>query len=145
MLFNRIDWRLKGAVGTVREVPRALATLVAMSAGEHEVEVDPGEVAAWLGAGRELTLVDVREPYEREAGHIEGSRHIELTELSGRAGELERDRAIVFYCRVGNRSAMAAAAFRASGYEAYTMRGGLVRWAEEGRELSPRDGHVAKH
>jgi rhodanese-related sulfurtransferase len=113
--------------------------------GEHELEVDPGEVAGWLRDGRALTLVDVREPYEREAGHIEGSRHIELVELSGRASELERDDAVVFYCRVGSRSAMAAAAFRASGYEAYSMRGGLARWVDEGREITPQDGYVANH
>jgi rhodanese-related sulfurtransferase len=113
--------------------------------GERELEVDPGEVAGWLQDGRAVTLVDVREPYEREAGHIEGSRHIELVELSGRASEIERDDPVVFYCRVGSRSAMAAAAFRASGYEAYSMRGGLVRWVEEGREMTPRDGRVANH
>ena len=112
---------------------------------QGELEIDPGEVAAWIDDGREVALVDVREPYEREAGHIEGSRHIELIELSARAAELERDRPIVFYCRVGNRSAMAAEALRTAGYEAYSMRGGLVRWVEEGREISPKDGHVANH
>jgi rhodanese-related sulfurtransferase len=110
-----------------------------------ELEIDPSEVAAWIDDGREIALVDVREPYEREAGHIEGSGHIELVELSARAAELEREEPIVFYCRVGNRSAMAAEAFRAAGYEAYSMRGGLVRWVDEGREISPKDGHVASH
>jgi rhodanese-related sulfurtransferase len=108
-----------------------------------DLEVDPGEVAQWLADGRALELVDVREPYEREAGHIGGSRHIELVELSARAAEIGREEPVVFYCRVGSRSAMAAAAFRASGYEAYSMRGGLVRWVEEGREIAPDDGYVA--
>jgi hydroxyacylglutathione hydrolase/adenylyltransferase/sulfurtransferase len=40
---------------------------------------------------------------------------------------------------------MAAKAFRASGFEAYTMSGGLVRWVQEGRALVPADGHVADH
>ena len=113
--------------------------------GDRELEVDPGEVAAWLQEGRAVTVVDVREPYEREAGHIDGSSHIELIELSARAAELDRDRPVVFYCRVGNRSAMAAQAFRGAGYEAYSMRGGLVRWVDEDREISPKDGHVASH
>jgi rhodanese-related sulfurtransferase len=52
---------------------------------------------------------------------------------------------VVFYCRVGARSTMAAQAFRASGYEAYSMTGGLVRWAGEGRTLVPEGGHVAEH
>jgi len=98
-----------------------------------------------LAADAELQLIDVREPYEREAGHIVGSRHIELAELSARAGELDAGRAIVFYCRVGARSLMAAQAFAASGYEAYSMAGGLQRWAQEGRELAPEGGYVADH
>jgi hydroxyacylglutathione hydrolase/adenylyltransferase/sulfurtransferase len=40
---------------------------------------------------------------------------------------------------------MAAQAFRASGYEAYSMSGGLVRWAQEGRPLSPEGAEVADH
>ena len=112
---------------------------------QGELEVDPSEVAAWMDNGREVALVDVREPYEREAGHIDGSSHIELIELSARAAELDRDRPVVFYCRVGNRSLMAAQALRASGFEAYSMRGGLQRWAQEGRPMSPEGGYVADH
>ena len=90
-------------------------------------------------------VIDVREPYEREAGHIEGSRHIELVRLSAEAASIERDRPVIVYCRVGARSGMAAQALRAGGFEAYSMTGGLVRWAGEGGPLSPEGGHVADH
>jgi rhodanese-related sulfurtransferase len=40
---------------------------------------------------------------------------------------------------------MAAQAFRGAGFDAYSMRGGLQRWAREGRPLSPEDGYVAEH
>lgn len=109
------------------------------------LEVDPAEVAGWRTRRPDLQIVDVREPYEREAGHIEGSRHIELVELTARAGELAQDAPVVFYCRVGSRSAMAAQAFRAAGLRAHSMRGGLVQWAAEARPLVPADGHVADH
>jgi rhodanese-related sulfurtransferase len=111
----------------------------------REIDVDPERVAEWLAEDPTLQVIDVREAYEREAGHIEGTRHIALVELSGLAGTVERDRPVIFYCRVGSRSDMAAQAFRASGYEAYSMRGGLMRWAQEARPLSPQDGHVADH
>ncbi len=111
----------------------------------NEIERDPAEVAQMLAADADLQVVDVREPYEREAGHIAGSRHIELADLSARAGELDPGRPIVFYCRVGARSLMAAQAFAASGYEAYSMAGGLQRWAQQGRELAPEGGYVADH
>jgi rhodanese-related sulfurtransferase len=109
------------------------------------IDIDPAEVARWLADGREISLIDVREPYEREAGRIEPSRHIELTELSEQAPSIERDRPIVFYCRVGNRSSMAAQAFSAAGFDAHSLSGGLERWVAEGHELTPADGYVAKH
>jgi rhodanese-related sulfurtransferase len=109
------------------------------------IEVDPAMVSEWLAEDPSLQLIDVREPYENEAGHIEDARHIELVKLSSEAPSVDRERRVVFYCRVGGRSGMAAEAFRAAGYEAYSMAGGLVRWAHEGRPLSPEGGTVADH
>jgi hydroxyacylglutathione hydrolase/adenylyltransferase/sulfurtransferase len=111
----------------------------------NEIGVDPERVAGWLAADPGLQLIDVREAYEREAGHIAATRHIELVKLSAEAGSLDRDRPVVFYCRVGSRSEMAAQAFRAAGFEAYSMVGGLARWAREDRPLSPEGGYVADH
>jgi rhodanese-related sulfurtransferase len=110
-----------------------------------EIGVDPAQVASWLAEDAEVQVVDVREVYEREAGHIAGTRHIELVNLTAQAATLERERPVVFYCRVGSRSQMAAQALRASGFEAYSMLGGLQRWAQEDRPLEPADGHVAEH
>jgi rhodanese-related sulfurtransferase len=110
-----------------------------------EIDVPPERVAEWLAEDPSLQLIDVRERYEREAGHIEGTRHIELVKLSGAAASVERERPVVFYCRVGSRSTMAAQAFRAAGFQAYSMQGGLARWAQEGRPLSPEGGYVADH
>jgi rhodanese-related sulfurtransferase len=110
-----------------------------------QIEIDPQQLAEWMVRDPDLQVVDVREPYEREAGRIADSRHIQLVELTAQAATVERERPVVFYCRIGSRSDMAAQAFRASGYEAYSMRGGLTRWAQEGRPLEPRDGYVAEH
>jgi rhodanese-related sulfurtransferase len=110
-----------------------------------EISVAPERLAEWLAEDPTLQVIDVREPYEREAGHIAGTRHIELNALSGEAASLDRERPVVFYCRVGARSAMAAQALRAAGYEAYSMDGGLLRWAQENRPLEPDGGHVADH
>jgi rhodanese-related sulfurtransferase len=104
-----------------------------------EHELPPDRVAAMSGA----QLIDVREDYEHEAGHIPGSRHIEVTELTEAAASLDRDRPVVFYCRSGDRSTMPAEAFRASGWEAYMLEGGLAAWVEQGQPLEPEDGEVA--
>jgi rhodanese-related sulfurtransferase len=114
-------------------------------AAETQLDVDPVRVQEWLAEDPQLQVVDVREPYEREAGHIAGTRHIELVHLSEQAVTLDRELPVVFYCRVGSRSEMAAQAFRASGFEAYSMSGGLVRWAAEGLPLEPDGGRVAEH
>lgn len=110
-----------------------------------QTDIEPADLAELLERDDELQVVDVREPYERKAGHIAGTRHIPIVELSARAGEIDRERPVVFYCRVGARSDMAAQAFRAAGYRALSMTGGLVRWASESRPLSPQGGSVADH
>jgi rhodanese-related sulfurtransferase len=114
-------------------------------AAETDIDIDPARVAEWITEDPAPQVIDVREVYEREAGHIADTRHIELNKLSAEAASVERERPVVFYCRVGARSTMAAQAFRASGYEAYSMQGGLRRWADEGRPLVPEGGSVADH
>ena len=109
----------------------------------EDIEVTPQRTRELLDSG-EAIVVDVREPYEREAGHIEGSRHIELERLASQAESLPRDKPVVFQCRLGARSAMAAQAFRASGYDAWSMAGGLQRWKDEGLEVGG-GGEVADH
>jgi rhodanese-related sulfurtransferase len=109
----------------------------------EEVEIAPGRAAELLKDGAQA--VDVREQYEWDAGHLEGARHVELPELSSVAGELDQSRPIVFYCRSGERSSMATEAFRAAGYEAYNLRGGLTAWVDEGLPIEPESGTVAAH
>lgn len=113
--------------------------------GADSLEIAPEQLVAWIAEQPEVQVIDVREAHEREAGHIADTRHIKLVELSAAAPTIAREHPVVFYCRVGARSEMAAQAFRASGYAAYSMSGGLVRWAREGRALSPEGGSVADH
>ena len=111
---------------------------------DPEHELTPERVSELLASG-EIELIDVREPYEWEAGRIEGARHIELERLAGRAGEIPRDRPVVFQCRLGARSGMATQAFRAAGYDAYNLTGGIQAWHAAGLPLVPEDGEVAAH
>ena len=92
-----------------------------------------------------IQLIDVREQYEWDEGRIAGARHLALGELTGQAETIDRETPVVFYCRVGGRSAMAANAFSRAGYEAYTMTGGLLAWEARGLPLEPSDGRVAEH
>jgi rhodanese-related sulfurtransferase len=113
-------------------------------AGEHEVDVSPEWVRERHAAG-EIQLIDVREPYEVQAGHVGGARHIELNRVAAEASTIDKDKPVVFYCAVGARSAMAAEAFRRAGYDAHSMDGGITAWHEQGLPLEPADGQVAGH
>jgi rhodanese-related sulfurtransferase len=123
--------------------PAAARRVATVETVSDDIEVTPQRTRELLQSG-EAVVVDVREPYEREAGHIEGSRHIELQHLSAQAAELPTDQPIVFQCRLGARSLMAARALRASGYDAYSMAGGLERWDAEGLPVDG-GGEVADH
>jgi rhodanese-related sulfurtransferase len=103
------------------------------------------ERARRLIDGGEVELVDVREPREWEAGRIAGARHVELERLAAEADSIDRERPVLFYCRVGARSGMAAQAFRGAGYDAYSLAGGLEEWDRRGHPLEPEGGVVADH
>ena len=107
-------------------------------------DLPPARVAELLGAGA-IELVDVREPYEREAGFVAGSRHVPLVDLSDAAPTIAADRPVVFVCRLGARSSMAGRSFARAGYDAHHLQGGMVAWAAEGLPLEPEGGHVADH
>jgi rhodanese-related sulfurtransferase len=109
---------------------------------ELSEELSPREVAGLIDAGG-VQLVDVREPHEHEAGRIAGDLHIELERLGGEAASLDRDRPVVFYCRSGSRSALAAQAFSAAGFSAHNLTGGLQAWVREGLPIVPDGGRVA--
>lgn len=108
-----------------------------------ELDVTPERARELQSQGAQV--IDVREPYEHEAGHLPGVRHVPIAELSAAAATIDRDTPVVFVCRVGGRSTMAAQAFRASGYEAFSLAGGTLAWHELGLPLEPADGHVADH
>ena len=89
-------------------------------------------------------LVDVRAEHEWEMGRIAGATHLPLAELAERAGEIDKDRPVVLYCRGGNRSTMAAEALAAEGYDAAKLSEGIVGWAEADLPLEPEGGEVAE-
>jgi rhodanese-related sulfurtransferase len=102
----------------------------------------PQEVSTLLAEG-DIQLIDVRTPYEHEAGRIAGDRLVELSQLAAEAETLDRSRPVVFYCRSGARSAMATQAFSQAGFDAHNMIGGLLDWDAAGLPLDPPGGYVA--
>ena len=81
-----------------------------------------------------LAVLDVREHVEWAHGHIEGSVHIPLTELMERLAEVPDAQTLVV-CKVGARSAHAAAYLLQQGRDAVNLDGGLLEWEAAGRAL----------
>ena len=87
-------------------------------------------------------ILDVREPYEWNAGHIEGTIHVPLSEVMGGKGQdrLDAARPVVVFCRSGNRSELAALMLRARGFDAHNLEGGAERWVAAGLPFVAADG-----
>jgi rhodanese-related sulfurtransferase len=85
-------------------------------------------------------LIDVREPDEWAAGHVQGARHIPLAQLGQRQRELPADRPIITVCRSGARSARAATLLAEQGLEASNLRGGMRAWAAAGLPVFAKVG-----
>jgi len=89
----------------------------------------------------EVQVVDVREPYEWEAGRIEAAVHIPLNSLMAGAGaDLDHDRPVVLVCRSGNRSELATMMLQARGYDAHNLEGGMEAWERAGLPFSTPAG-----
>jgi rhodanese-related sulfurtransferase len=94
----------------------------------------------------EIQIVDVREPYEWEAGRIEGAIHVPLNDLMGGKGidELDTGKPVAVVCRSGNRSELASLMLKARGFDAHNMRDGMEGWAREGLPFSTPGGEPGK-
>jgi molybdopterin/thiamine biosynthesis adenylyltransferase/rhodanese-related sulfurtransferase len=90
------------------------------------------ELKRKIEANGALTVLDVREPFEYEIAHIEGSRLIPLGALAQRVDELERHGEIAVHCKSGKRSAQAVQLLRRAGFiNVVNVEGGIDAWADE--------------
>ncbi len=90
--------------------------------------ISPRDLREKTKKNEDFLLLDVRTPIEHQQQAIEGSYLLPVQELSFRVQELPRDKEIVVYCRVGNRSAFAAAYLSRLGYNVKNLDGGIVAW-----------------
>jgi rhodanese-related sulfurtransferase len=90
--------------------------------------IGPQELNEKMRAGEDFLLLDVRTPQEHESQFIEGSYLLPLQELGHRIHELPKNKEIVIYCRVGNRSAYACSFLSRLGYKVKNLEGGIMVW-----------------
>ena len=83
----------------------------------------------------EYVVLDVREDDEWALGHLDGSMHIPMSQLSTRRTEIPVARRVACICRSGNRSAKVTAWLLANDVDAVNVLGGTLAWAERGHRL----------
>ena len=94
-------------------------------------EVGADEVRRLLDEGYEI--VDVREDWEWERGHIPGAKHVVLGQILANPGGQKFSDRTVFQCQVGERSAVASEMAVALGVkDVVNFRGGFTAWKEAG-------------
>ena len=96
-----------------------------------DYEITPEEVKMKLDQGEEFTLLDVREPWEFDAAHMDGAKLVPMGDVPSRAHqELDPEDHIVVVCHHGVRSMNVTAWLRQQGFEkAQSMRGGIDAWS----------------
>ena len=72
-----------------------------------------------------VQLIDIREPYEHEEGHIKGSINIPMGDFLEKLDELSRTKQIIIYCNTGRRSKpVVYMTHKLHGYHLYDLKGG---------------------
>ncbi|WP_072688564.1 MBL fold metallo-hydrolase [Rhodococcus marinonascens] len=106
--------------------PAELADLVRTAARTTVSELDK------LLADDAITLIDIRNPGERDFGVIPGALPIPLAQLTARLGELPTGKPIVVHCAGGWRSSVGASLLRAHGLDRVSdLVGGYNDWADQ--------------
>ena len=80
-------------------------------------------------------LIDVREPFEFEEGHVPGARLVPLSSVPAVLPDLPADEPVYVICEMGARSAHAVAFLAARGIDAYNVSGGTQAWRAAGYPL----------
>jgi rhodanese-related sulfurtransferase len=95
-------------------------------------EITPDEMAAWVADG--AGVIDVREPWEYEAGHVPGAVNIPMGEVVARTAEMSDP--VVLVCKSGARSGRVAQYLIDNGHaRVANLVGGTERWIAEGNEV----------
>ncbi len=97
----------------------------------REVSID--ELAVAVAAGQ--TVLDVRENWEYEAGHVPTAKHIPLNTIPDRLSEISKTDQVWIIWQAGGRSMTAANYLEAQGYNVVSVAGGTGAWIQSGKEV----------
>ena len=100
--------------------------------------VDVITLNSWLES-TEAIILDVREPYEYQEGHINGAINIPLSAILVEIDQIKdiQGKKIVLQCKVGGRSMRACQLLQAEGFthDVWNLEGGINAWKEAGYNI----------
>jgi adenylyltransferase/sulfurtransferase len=103
---------------------------------EQGIEITAKELKLKIDAdGKDLIVIDVREPHEWDISHLDFARLIPKGDLPDHLKEFDATKDYVLHCKSGVRSLEAARLMKAAGFRVKSLRGGINAWA---REIDPR-------
>jgi phage shock protein E len=99
-------------------------------------EVDVHTVAS-IKDEDDVYVIDVREQWEYDEGHIPGVTLIPMSQVPDRLDEIPLDKEVIVTCRSGNRSGQITDYLRQIGFDnVHNMSGGIVAWEAAGYEVN---------
>ncbi len=90
----------------------------------------------------DAVILDVREPDEWAAGHIESAVHIPIGAVTARLADVPQGEPLYVICRSGARSARVADFLRVQGTDAVNVAGGMQDWAAAGKPMVSDTGRA---
>ena len=107
------------------DILNILALSAISKSEENSTDVEASDIEK-LVKNKEF-LLDVREEYEYQDGHIKGAVNLPLREILGKKDSLPKDKDIYVYCRSGHRSADAVNFLKSLGFEkVHNVDGGFI-------------------
>lgn len=127
---------LLAACGGSTATDQAVQNDLAVASLELAPEVDVHTVAE-IKDREDVFLLDVREQWEYDEGHIPGVTLLPMGEVPARLDEIPTDIEVIVTCRSGNRSGQVTDYLRQNGFDnVHNMQGGIVAWDEAGYEVA---------
>jgi glyoxylase-like metal-dependent hydrolase (beta-lactamase superfamily II)/rhodanese-related sulfurtransferase len=100
---------------------------------ESVPQITVHDLAEWLEEGREVTIIDVREPFEWGEGHIAGALHVPMREAAERRAQIPAAPPKAVVCSGGLRSSTVISALKKAGLgNWYNVSGGMTAWQKSG-------------
>lgn len=92
-------------------------------------DVSAAQAKQLIDSDKDLQIIDVREQYEFDSGHMPNAELIPVGQLESRINEIDKTKPVLLYCATGARSRGAAQYLSQAGFsKVFNLRPGIVGW-----------------